>query len=54
MGRRSFGGRGGGVDVGVADGCGEDGGVDGDGAEIGDGGAMFGVKITLASFDAGG
>ena len=55
MGRRSFGGRGGGVDVGVADGCGEDGGVDDGVAGIrGDDGAVFGVKVTLASFDAGG
>jgi len=53
MGRRSFGGREGGVDVGVADGCGEDGGVDDDDG-IGDGGAVFGVKMTLASFDVGG
>ena len=53
MGRRSFGRRGGGVDVGVADGCGEDSGVD-DNDGIGDGGAVWGVKMTLASFDVGG
>ena len=45
MGRRSFGGRGGGVDAGVADGCGEDGGVDDDDG-IGDGGAVWGVKMA--------
>ena len=53
MGRQSFGGRGGRVDAGVADGCGEDGGVDDDDG-IGDGGAVWGVKMTLASFDVNG
>ena len=42
MGRRSFGGRGGRVDVSVADGCGEGGGV-GDDRGIGDGDAVWGV-----------
>ena len=51
MGKQSFGGRAGGIDVSVTDayGCGEGGGDD---REIGDGDA--GVKLTLASFDAGG
>ena len=53
MGRQSFGGRGGGVGVGVADGWGEDGSVDVDDG-IGDGGAVWGGKMTLVSFDVGG
>ena len=53
MGRQSFGGRAGGGDVGVADGCGKDGGIDDDDG-IGHGGAVWGVKMTLASFDVGG
>ena len=53
MGRQSFGGRGGRVDAGVADGCYENGGVDDDDG-IGDGGAVWGVKMTLTSFDVNG
>ena len=53
MGRQSFGGRGGRVDAGVTDGCYENGGVDDDDG-IGDGGAVWGVKMTLASFDVNG
>ena len=53
MGRQRLRGRGGGVDAGVADGCGEDGGVDDDDG-IGDRGAVWGVKMTLASFDVNG
>ena len=53
MGRQSFGGRGGRVGVGVADGWGKDGSVDNDDG-IGDGGAVWGVKMTLALFDVGG
>ena len=51
MGKRVFGGRGGGIDVSVTDayGCGEGGGDD---REIGNGDA--GENLTLASFDAGG
>ena len=49
MGRQRLRGRGGGVDAGVADGCGEDGGVD-----DGDRGAVWGVKMALASFDVNG
>ena len=46
MGKQSFGGRGGGVDVSVAEGCGEGGGV-GDDREIGDCDAVLGVKLTV-------
>ena len=53
MGRRSFGGRGGGVGVGVADGWGEDGSVDDDDGK-GDSGAVWGAKMTLVSSDVGG
>ena len=53
MGRQCLRGRGGGVDAGVADGCGEGSGVDDDDG-IGDRGAVWGVKMTLASFDVNG
>ena len=55
MGRRSFGGRGGGVGVGVAvaDGWGEDGSVNDDDGK-GDSGAVWGAKMTLVSSDVGG
>ena len=46
MGRLSFGGRGSGDDVSVAEGCGEDG-VVGDDREIGYGNAGLGVKLTV-------
>ena len=54
MGRQNFGGRGGRVGVGVADGWGKDGSVDDDDDGIGDGGAVWGVKMTLVLFDVGG
>ena len=46
MGKQSFGGRGGGVDVSVAERCGKGGGV-GDDREIGDRNSVLGVKLTV-------